>query len=118
MNKKTFSLPWFVPGDADGFFVLFIDNLLKLLLATLLCRYACGLPPEFVTGRILPGAALSILAGNIFYTWQARKLAQRESRKNVTALPFGINTVSLLAFVYLVMGPVYSETGDSDLAWK
>jgi len=36
----------------------------------------------------------------------------------VTALPFGINTVSLLAFIFLVMGPVYYETGDSTLAWK
>lgn len=110
--------PWFVHGDLDGFFGLFIDNLLQLMLILVLCRYACGFPMAFVTGRILPGVALSVLVGNLFYTWQARRLAEQSGRRDVTALPFGINTVSLLAFIYLVMGPVYYETGDTSLAWK
>ncbi|MCB4757685.1 MAG: NCS2 family permease [Elusimicrobia bacterium] len=119
MNKiKTARPPWLAHGDVDGFFGLFIDNLMQLMLITVLCRYACGFPAAFITRRILPGAAFSILAGNLFYSWQARRLAQRTSRSDVTALPFGINTVSLLAFIYLVMGPVYYETGDSSLAWK
>ena len=33
-------------------------------------------------------------------------------------MPYGINTVSLLAFVFFVMQPVYQETGDVDLTWK
>ncbi len=109
---------WFVRGDLDGFFGLFVDNVIQLMLITVMCRYACGFPVEFITGRILPGAGLSIFIGNIFYAWQARKLAHKLDRTTVTALPFGINTVSLLAFVFLVMSPVYNETGDSDLAWK
>jgi AGZA family xanthine/uracil permease-like MFS transporter len=32
----------------------------------------------------------------------------------VTALPYGINTVSLIAFIFLVMGPVWRETGDAN----
>lgn len=115
---KSARPPMFVSGDLDGFFGLFIDNLFQLMLITVLCQYACGFPASFVTGRILPGAALSILMGNLFYAWQARRLARRTGRTTVTALPFGINTVSLLAFIYLVMGPVYYVTGDSSLAWK
>ena len=52
---------WFVHGDIDGFFGLFIDNLLQLMLIAVLCRVVCGFPPELITGRILPGAAVSIL---------------------------------------------------------
>ena len=115
---KSTHIPWFVRGDVDGFFGLFIDNLLQLMLIMVLCQYACGFPSSFITGRILPGVAISILAGNLFYAWQARRLSQKTGRKNVTALPFGINTASLLAFIFLVMGPVYYETEDSDLAWK
>jgi len=55
-----------------------------------------------VVGRVLPGAAISLLIGNLFYARQARRLAGREGRADVTALPFGINTVSL-AFVLFVM---------------
>src|SRR5947208_9079846 len=82
---------WFVRGDIDGFFGLFVDNLLQLLLVLILCPLVCGLPPEFVVGTILPGAAISIAAGNFFYAWQARRLARNEGRNDVTALPFGIN---------------------------
>jgi adenine/guanine/hypoxanthine permease len=39
-------------------------------------------------------------------------------RSDVTALPYGINTVSLLAFLFLIMGPIYRATGNSTLAWQ
>lgn len=109
---------WFVRGDIDGFFGLFVDNLLQLMLIAVLCGNVCGMPPELVYGRILPGAALSILFGNAFYTWQARKLAIRTGRSDVTALPYGINTVSLIAFVFLIIAPIYFATKDPYLAWQ
>ncbi len=105
-------------GDLDGFFGLFIDNLLQLLLILTLCPLVCGIPVADVTGKILPGAALSILAGNFYFAWQAWKLAQREGRDDVTAMPYGINTVSLFAYIVFIMGPVYRQTGDATLAWK
>lgn len=105
-------------GDWDGFFGLFIDNLLQLLLILTLCPLVCGIPAEFVTTKILPGAALSILVGNAFYAWQGWRLAKQSGRDDVTALPYGINTVSLIAFITFIMGPVYQRTQDVDLAWK
>ncbi|HKX12947.1 MAG TPA: NCS2 family permease, partial [bacterium] len=108
----------FVGGDLDGFFGLFVDNLLQLMLIDVLCRGVCGLPDELVVGRILPGAAISILLGNLFYSWQAWKLAKATGRSDVTALPYGINTPSLVAFIFLIMGPVYQETKDPVLVWK
>lgn len=111
-------MKWFVRGDIDGFFGLFVDNLLQLLLILTLCPLACGFSADFVVGTILPGAAVSIAAGNFFYAWQARRLARELKRNDVTALPFGINTVSLIAFIFLIMGPVYRETNDPQLAWR
>lgn len=109
---------FWVRGDVDGFFGLFVDNLLQLLLILTLCPLAAGIPVEFVVSTILPGAAVSILAGNLFYAWQARRLMRAEGREDVTALPYGINTPSLVAFIFLIMGPVHRETGDPMLAWK
>src|SRR6476659_4304600 len=111
-------MKWFVRGDIDGFFGLFVDNLLQLLLILTLCPLVCGFPADFVIGTVLPGAAISIAVGNFFYAWQARKLAHKEGRDDVTALPFGINTVSLIAFIFLIMAPVYRETNDAQLAWR
>lgn len=96
---------WFVRGDVDGFFGLALDNLVQLLVIDALCRHALGFPAELVRGVILPGAAVSVLVGNLFYSWQAMRLARRTGRSDVTALPFGINTVSLFAHVFLVMLP-------------
>ena len=96
---------WIVRGDIDGFFGLALDNLVQLLLIDGLCRFVLGFPPELVHGRVLPGAAVSILVGNLFYAFQARKLALRTGRTDVCALPYGINTVSLFAHVFLVMLP-------------
>lgn len=116
-GENTFRFPLFVRGDIDGFIGLFIDNLVNLLIITGLC-IGLGMPGELVFGRILPGAALSILAGNLFYSYQARKLAIKEKRLDVTALPYGINTVSLFAFFSFIIVPVYSQTKDAYLAWK
>jgi AGZA family xanthine/uracil permease-like MFS transporter len=109
---------WFVRGDIDGFFGLFLDNLLQLMVISVLGRSVCGFPAELINGRILPGAALSILVGNLFYAWQARRLARQTGRSDVTALPYGINTPSVMAFIFLIMGPVYQETKNPTLAWQ
>jgi AGZA family xanthine/uracil permease-like MFS transporter len=109
---------WFVRGDIDGFFGLFIDNLLQLMVIAVLGRLVCGLPSELITGRILPGAAVSILIGNLFYAWQARQLMRKTGRDDVTALPYGINTPSLFAYVFLIMGPIYQETRNPTLVWQ
>jgi AGZA family xanthine/uracil permease-like MFS transporter len=98
--------PWLVSGDFDGFFGLAIDNLIQFLLIIGLCQGVLGFPTQLLLDRVLPGAALSILAGNVFYAWQAQRLSAREGRSDVTALPYGINTVSLFAYVFLVMLPV------------
>ena len=117
-------MPWIVRGDIDGFFGLALDNLVQLLLIDTLCRFVLGFPPELVYGRVLPGAAISILVGNIYYSYAAKRLAEREGRTDVCALPYGINTVSLFAHVYLVMLPAKAlaeRAGAADpvrVAWQ
>ncbi len=105
-------------GDIDGFFGLFVDNLLQLLVIAVLCPIVTGLSSAFVVSTILPGAAVSILVGNLWYARMARRLADTEGREDVTALPYGINTPSVFAFIFLVMGPVFSASGDPVLAWQ
>jgi AGZA family xanthine/uracil permease-like MFS transporter len=97
-------MPWFVRGDIDGFFGLALDNLVQLLLIDALCRGVLGFSDELLYGRVLPGVAVSLLVGNLFYAHQARALARR-SGVDACALPYGINTVSLFAHVFLVMLP-------------
>ncbi|HSJ03143.1 MAG: NCS2 family permease [Verrucomicrobium sp.] len=114
----VWSLLKITKGDLDGFFGLFIDNLLQLLLIFTLCPLLCGISTEGVATRILPGAAISILVGNLFFSWQAWRLARKENRTDVTAMPYGINTVSLFAYIVFIIAPVYRQTLDAVLAWQ
>jgi AGZA family xanthine/uracil permease-like MFS transporter len=98
---------WWVRGDLDGFFGLMVDNLVQILIIVALTRELLHFPDALVFGRILPGVAVSLLVGNLYYGWQARQLAARTGRTDVTALPFGINTPSVFAYVLLVMLPVW-----------
>ncbi|MEB3184943.1 MAG: NCS2 family permease, partial [Cyanobacteriota bacterium] len=97
---------WFVGGDVDGFLGLGLDNLIQILLILGLCRGVLGYPDALLLGTILPATGISLLIGNLAYAVQAHRLARAENRADRTALPYGINTVSLFAYVFLVMLPV------------
>src|ERR1700730_8616062 len=92
---------WFTAGDVDGFFGLFFSGFPDLLLIVGLAP-VCGFPLSFVASRILPGVAISVLAGNLFYAWQARRLALREGRSDVAELPLGVTGPSIFSYVFVV----------------
>ncbi|QDU00069.1 NCS2 family permease [Gimesia aquarii] len=116
---KHSNYPLFVRRDLDGFFALMIDNLVQLLLIVALCSL-CGISADsdLLLRYILPGAALSILFGNVFYAWQAHQLAKKENRSDVCALPYGLNTPSILVYIFFVMIPVYQRTNSAEAAWQ
>jgi len=88
-----------------------------IVLASLLIG-VFGFPAELVLGRMVPGTALGVLLGDVVYTWLAVRLMRRTGRADVTAMPFGIDTPTLFAMVFGVLGPVKAATGDATLAWK
>ncbi|MBW4593215.1 MAG: NCS2 family permease [Brasilonema angustatum HA4187-MV1] len=127
MEISTVKAPrWFVRRDIDGLFGLFLDNLIQILLIVNLCQGVLGFSPLLVYRRILPGIALSLIVGNFYYGWLAYQQGKREQRDDITALPYGINTVSLFAYVFLVMLPVrltaiaqgVSSEQAAELAWQ
>ena len=85
-------------------------------MATLL-SLVVGLPGNIVYGRILPAVGLSILISSIYYSYMAIKLAKKENREDVTALPAGTSVPHMFLIVFLIIGPVYWATNDAYLAW-
>lgn len=117
--------PVWVRGDLDGFFGLMVDNLVQVLMIILLCTVAAGMAPGLVYSAVLPGVAISLLVGNVFYGLQAHWVARRDRNAECTALPYGINTPTVFAFALFIMAPVYQtylpELGQEkagELAWK
>jgi AGZA family xanthine/uracil permease-like MFS transporter len=77
-----------------------------------------GFPADLVLRRMVPGTALGVLLGDVAYTWMALRLMKRTGRTDVTAMPFGIDTPTVFAMVFGVLGPVMVVTKDPVLAWK
>lgn len=100
---------WFVRQDLDGFFGLALDNLIQILVILNLCQSVLEFPPDLIYGRILPSIALSLIVGNVYYSWLAYHQGKQTGRDDITALPYGINTISLFAYIFLVMLPVRLE---------
>src|SRR6185295_6661364 len=58
------------------------------------------------------------VVGNVYYTFLARRLARKEQRADVTALPYGPSVPHMFIVVFVIMLPIYLKTKDPMLAWK
>ncbi len=105
-------------SDLSAFWALFTDNLTNLIVLSGICKFVFNMPTEIVFGRIVPGAAVAILAGAVVYTIMARHLAAKTGREDVTALPYGISTPVMFVYLFGVIGPIYWSTNNAELAWQ
>ena len=92
-------------GDIDGLLGLGLglNNLIEILLIISLCRGVLRFTDSLLFGRILPATGICVVLDNLAYARQAKALPKREQREDCTALPHGVNTVRLFAFVFLLM---------------
>lgn len=118
MGKDRFRYRWWGKGDVDATFGIFFDGFSKILTATGIMTVVFGMPASIVIGKVVPGIGLAIFLGNLWYFYEARKLAGKEKRHNVTAQPFGIGASQLSGWLYLIIGPVYWQTKDALLAFQ
>ncbi len=109
---------WFAAGDVNGFLGLALDNVTNLVIISSVLIGVFGFPADLVLHRMVPGTALGVLAGDLAYTWLAVRLMRRTGRADVTAMPFGIDTPTMFAMLFGVLGPVKLATNDPVLAWK
>jgi adenine/guanine/hypoxanthine permease len=109
---------WWVAGDWNGFFGLFTNVLLNVIVLTTLCLYVVHLPGDIVYGRVLPALGIALPLGNLFYAYLAFQLAKKQGRSDVTAMPYGPSVPHMFIVVLVIMLPTYLETKDPMLAWR
>lgn len=109
---------WWVPGDWNGLFGLGTNVLLNVIVLATLCLFVVKIPDDTVYGRILPALGIALPLGNIWYAFLARRLARRENRTDVTALPYGPSVPHTFIVVFVVMMPVLIQSGDAIKAWR
>jgi AGZA family xanthine/uracil permease-like MFS transporter len=116
-EEAPIKLPWWVGGDTNAFFGLGFNTLVNVLVLSGLCIGVVKIPGSDVFGVILPALGVQLLIGNVFYTYLARKLAQRENRLDVCAMPYGPSVPHMFIVTFVVMLPIYLKTKDALVAW-
>lgn len=117
MRDGSYTYRLFHRSDFSAFWALFTDNLINLMVLAGICQFVFQMPAEIVFGRIVPGAAVAIMAGIAVYVWLAKRAAAQHGR-DVTALPYGISTPVMFVYLFGVIGPIYWSTNDPVLAWQ
>lgn len=105
-------------GDWNAFFGFGTNILVNLLTLTALLRYVLKLPDELIFGRILPATGLMLFLSTLYYAWLAWKLATKEGRDTVCALPSGISVPHMFVVVFVIMMPIAGTTGDAIKGWE
>lgn len=111
-------IPWWTSGDWNGLFGLGTNVLLNVIVLAGLCLFVVKIPDAQVYGRILPALGIALPLGNIWYAVLARRLAAKENRTDVTALPYGPSVPHMFIVVFVVMLPVFLKSGDPLKAWQ
>jgi AGZA family xanthine/uracil permease-like MFS transporter len=111
-------IPWWTRGDTNAFFGLAFNILVNVLTLTGLLIFVVQVPTESVLGTVLPALGIALIVGNVYYTILARRLARREQRLDVTALPYGPSVPHMFIVVFVIMLPIALSTGDPIRAWE
>src|SRR5215216_2879600 len=116
--QQEFRVRWWVPGDWNAFFGLFTNVALNVIVLTGLVLGVVKLPDDIVFGRILPALGIALPLGNLWYAYLAYRMAQREGRTDVAAMPYGPSVPHMFIVVFGVMLPIYLQTNDPIRAWQ
>src|SRR5216684_253184 len=101
---------WSAWGDLNPFFGLMLDNLTNLVILTGILVGGFQFPAEIVFTHMVPATALGVLVGDLIYAWLAFRLAAREGRDEVTAMPLGLDTPTTIGLA--VGHPLALAPGD------
>lgn len=114
MGTNLSFIPKFRKGDLDAAVGVFFDGFSKVLVGVAVLG---AIAPEHLFGTILPGLAFTIFVWNIWLTSQAQRVEKKFSSPT-TALPGGLQAGRFFIWLFAVMLPTYSVTGDIDIAIK
>lgn len=119
VRSPSFSQRYLIrPGDLNAFFGLMLDNVTQLVLMSGILIGIFGYPKEIVFSKMIPGSVMGVLVGNLVFSSMAVRLARISGRTDITAMPLGIDTPSLFAFTFGIIGPSFLLLHDATLAWK
>ncbi|HTY25073.1 MAG TPA: hypothetical protein VMC85_18215 [Desulfomonilaceae bacterium] len=107
MASESLDYKWFGLGDINGFFGLIFDNMAVLSFFAAALILAFNFPADVVYSKMIPGTTFGVFCGDLLYTWMAFRLAKKQGKPDVTAMPLGLDTPSTIGIALTVLGPAF-----------
>ena len=118
MTKNTIKVPFFKTEDLGGLTYTLTNNIVNYLIVISTLSGVLAWPNEIVYGRVIPAMSIGLLVSGVVYSYMGYKLAKKEGRTNVTALPSGVSTPAMFVILYGVIMPLHYALGDPELTWS
>lgn len=110
-------IPWFKSGDVGGLAYALAGNIVNYIIVIATLKGVLGWPDEIVFNKVIPGMSIGLMAQGIYYAFMAYRLAKKENRSDVTAMPSGISTPAMFVFLYGIITPLHYAIGDPEKVW-
>ena len=91
-------------ADINAGFAFFLDAVVNMFVLAGILLGAFGFPFEVVFGKVIPGAIVGILFGNVAFIWFAKKTAKETDHEAITSIPLGIDLPTVFGMCFFILG--------------
>ena len=116
--NSNYKIPFFKKGDVGALTYIVTNNVINYLIIIATLSGVLGWPNDLVYGEVIPGMSIGLALSCFYYVYMAKKLAKKEGRNDVTALPSGISTPAMFVILYGVVMPLHYALQDPYLTWS
>ncbi len=114
---KESKMPLFRSGDIGGMAYSLAGNIVNYIIVIGVLLYVFEWPAALVFGKVIPGMSVGLMGSGIYYAWMANRLAKKEGRTDVTALPSGVSTPAMFVYLWGIIAPLNYAIGDPEKVW-
>ena len=113
-----FKYRWWGKGDLDASIGVFFDRFSKVIVAVAILLGTFSLDGGTVFGTMMPCVLVTVLVMNGGLWLYYRHIAKTRGDLDLTAVPAGLQAGRMFIWLYSIMLPVFSTTGDAELAFR
>lgn len=100
-------------ADTNAGVAFFLDVAVNMFVLAGVLMGAFGYPAEYMFGRIIPGAIMGILVGNLAFFWLTRKTREATGNEALTSIPLGLDLPTVFGMCFFIIGPTYAANVDT-----
>lgn len=103
-------------GNLNATVGVFFDSFAKIAISIAVMAGAIHLAPDVIHHQVIPGVCFGLFMLNIAYYLQAKYMISKTGQ-TITALPSGLQSSCVFVWLFAVMLPISSKTGNPLLAY-